>query len=234
MKAIRPILLLVFLQVATLALAQDVEKRTHFGFSVTPFISNPILDAAADTEVATKFSWYVGGDFYFDLTGKTQIKSGLFVGQTKISYLDYSPHLPGDVVNGEYIPHISYWDAEYALVSIGLPLEIKLKLSQPTATNHVFLLGGASIQYLINATGEIDLISNEQLHAQISPEEFPFETKKFRTSLTAGVGYEFLIGKRKCLISPVYEYGLTKLYTVEGSAEANVRLGGFGVRLAYY
>ncbi len=234
MHSLKLILILLFLQMAVDSYTQEVVKRTHLGVSATPFFTQPMLDAEAETEAATEFSWSAGGDIYFDLTGKTQLKSGLFVSQAKVSYIDYSPHLPGDVVNGEFVPRNSYWDAGYALWSIGLPLEIKLKLGQPTATNHFFLVAGINIQYLINSTGEIDLISNEQLMAQISPEDFPFEITKFRSSLIAGIGYEFLVGKRKCLISPVYEYGLSKLYTVEASAEANVRLSGFGVRLACY
>jgi len=234
MKPISHILYFIFLHIATVTFAQDAVKRTHFGFSVTPSLSKPILDAEADTEVSAQLSWNFGGDFYYDLTGKTQLKSGLFFSQTKVSYIDYSPSLPGDVVNGEFFPRNSYWDADYALWSIGLPLEIKLKLGQPTATNHLFLVGGINIQYLINSTGENDLISNEQLVAQISPEDFPFEATTFRSSLAVGIGYEFAVGKRKCLVSPVYEYGLSKLYTVEASAEANLRLSGFGVRLACY
>lgn len=228
------ILLMLFLQLTIASFAQEAVKRTHFGFSVTPSLSKPILDAEADTEAATEFSWSAGGDIYYDLTGKTQLKSGLFFSQTAVSYIDYSPHLPGDVVNGEFFPRNSYWDAGYTLWSFGIPLEIKLKLGQPTAANHFFLLGGINFQYLINSTGGIDLISSEQMAAQISPEDFPFEATSFRTSLMAGLGYEFSVGSGKGFISPVYEYGLSELYTVEASAEANLRLSGFGVRLGWY
>lgn len=234
MKPISLILLFAFLHLATVTLAQDTGKRTHFGLSVTPFISSPMLDPDANTEVTNQFSWYAGGDFYFDLSGRTQLRSGLFVGNTKIAYLDYSPDLPGDIINGEFDPLNTYWDASYALVSLGIPLEIKFYLNQPETTNRFLLLGGVNFQYQISSTGGIDLVSAGQLVDQSDPEEAPFEAEGFRTSIGAGIGYEFLLGKGKCLISPGYEYGLTQLYSTSSSSVANVRPGGFGLRLAYY
>lgn len=234
MKLINRILLFAFLHITTITLAQDAEKRTHLGFSVTPFMSNPILDPEADTEVNQEFSWYAGGDFYFDLTGRFQLRSGLFVGNTKISYLDYSPDLPGDIINGELDRRNSYWDASYALLSIGIPVEIRFYLSNPTASNRLVVLGGANFQNHLSTSGSIDLISAGQVVDQTDPDEAPFEAGKFRTSLIGGIGYEFSLGKGKCMISPVYEYGLTQLYTESSSSVANVRPSGFGIRLAYY
>jgi hypothetical protein len=83
------------------------------------------------------------GDLHFDLSPKTQIVTGLEFQSAKYSYQDYSGTWPNEIdSNAVYHPDLNWFDLQYSLLFLGVPVRLKVKLNSPEKSNHFFLEGG--------------------------------------------------------------------------------------------
>lgn len=234
MKPFSRILLFAFLQVATLAYAQDVEKRTHFGISVTPQYSLQPMGARQVPTDKFGFCFSLGGDLYYDLNDAVQLKSGLYVQQNSINYRDYSPQFPSDVENGEALPYKSYFDYELNQFFVGVPLEARIKLGKGEKTNHFFISGGARFQYLFKTSGTEQLVESGHQREEEDIDEEAFDSNSMWTLLTIGLGYEWKTGKGTLAVNPVFDYALTGLHNVYEFIPDYGPVQFYGIRLSYY
>ncbi len=234
MKAIRLIILFTFLQVATATFAQEAEKRTHFGISVTPQLSLQPMGARQVPTDKYGFCFNIGGDVLYALSGVVQLKSGLYIQQNSINYRDYSPQFPSDVENGEALPYKSYYDYELNQFFIGIPLEAKIKLGKAEKTNHFFISGGARFQYLFNTTGTEQLVESGQPWQEEDIDQEEFDSNSMWTLLTIGLGYEWALGKGKLAINPVFDYALTGVHNVYEFIPDYGPVQFYGIRFSYY
>jgi len=234
MNWIRLICFFGFLHFVGVSSAQEEMKRTHLGFFVTPQVSLQPQGASQIEGDKFRFCLAVGGDLYYDLGAKMQLKTGLSFLQSKVNYRDYSPQFPDDVHNGEVLPYKSYWSFNLTQYFVGLPIELKLKLGQEESPNHFFISGGCRMQYLLGTTGTVHLVESGNPHEEQDIDSFLFEFNSFWTLLSAGVGYEWKAGKGKLGISPVFDYSLTKIFKTDSSARDNGTVEFIGIRLLYY
>lgn len=228
------ITIFVFIQMTFFSFSQEEVKRTHLGFSIVPQATKFHFQSDQVEDNEPKFNYTVAGNLFWDLSGRTQLITGLAFQKMNISYTDYSPAFPGDVVNGEYVPTLSYWLFNYSNYFLGVPLELKIKLNQPEVKNHFFITGGIRLQYLMGNSGHVQLVETGHTGEERDFDSFYFDENRVWSILSAGFGYEFKLGRGKCFINPVYEYSLTKLYKEETTIDANGHSTSFGIRLAYY
>lgn len=230
----KPIFLVVFLQMTFASFAQEAMKRSHFGFSITPQYSLQPLGASQVEGDKLRFCLGAGGDFYYDLNPGLQVKSGLSFQLARINYRDYSPLFPADVMNGEVLQYNSYYSYDLTQYFVGVPVEAKLKLSKAEKVNHFFLSGGFRFQYLIHTSGSVQLIESGLPGVEQDLDEDLFEFNSFWTLLTCGIGYEWKAGNSKFSISPVFDYSLTEIFKEDIFNRENGTVEFFGIRLAYY
>ncbi len=234
MKSIRLILLFAFLQMANVAIAQDAERLTHFGVSVTPQLSLQPMGASQVPADKYGFCFNIGGDVLYDLSAAIQLKSGLYVQQNSINYRDYSPQFPSDVENGEALPYKSYYDYELNQLFIGVPLEAKIKLGKAEKANHFFISGGARFQYLFKTSGTEQIVESGHPWEEEDIDQEEFDSNSMWTLLTIGLGYEWAIGKGKLAINPVFDYALTGLDNVYEFIPDYGPVQFYGIRILYY
>jgi len=227
-------IILILFNISTWTFSQEAIKKTHIGISFIPQLSKQGLGSDEVEGKTSRFCYVLGGDVFYDLSSRMQLKSGLSFQGAKINYRDYSPQFPGDVINGQYVPHLSYWNFNITHLFIGIPFEGKLKLSRVNKPNHFFFSGGIRVQYLLYTSGTIQLIESGNPWQNQELDSFLFEPNKIWTVINGGIGYEWKLGNGKIMINPVYEHPLTNLFKVETLARENGSIRFIGIRLAYY
>ena len=234
MKLRKVVVVFAFLHSTLLSYSQEEVKKTHLGFSIVPQATKFHFQSDQVEDNELEFNYAVGGNLIRDLSAKTQLMTGLVFQKINIAYTDYTPAYPGDVMDGQYVPTLSYWLFNYSNYFLGVPLELKIKLNQAEIKNHFFINGGIRFQYLLGNSGYVQLVETGYVWEERDFDSFYFDENRFWSILTGGIGYEFKLGKGKCFINPVYEYSLTKLYKEDTAIDANGRSTSFGIRVVYY
>ncbi len=234
MKLKKFIILFICLHMVGYAFSQDSVKRTHLGISILPQVTKFHFQSDQVEDNKLEFNYAVAGNLFRDLGAKTQLMTGLVFQKMDIVYTDYTPAYPGDVMDGQYVPTLSYWLFNYSNYFLGVPLELKIKLDRPEVENHFFINGCIRVQYLLGNSGYVQLVETGHVGEERDFDSFYFDENRFWSVLTGGIGYEFNLGKGKCFINPVYEYSLTKLFKEDTAIDANGHSTSFGIRLAYY
>lgn len=231
MKLMLPIL---FQSLCQITWCQTEDKRWHLGFSVTPQLSVPVFESVELQQYEPEFGVTASADAHVDLSRKFQVRMGLEYQLARMTYRDYSPLFPEDVVNGMADVYKSYFDFSYTNSFIGVPIDLKYKLSRPESTNHVFVSLGMAGRYLLSSSGEIQLVESGIPTTTYDPETFLFSSQDVWFYMAGGLGYEFRVGRGKCSIQPRYEFSPTKLLEEEASAIANGNPAFVGIQLRYY
>jgi hypothetical protein len=216
------------------AFAQEAGIKSHFGVSVVAEMGRPIFPSSSFSGGKSKLGYGIGGDFYLDLNSKFQLRIGLMVQDVKINYRDYSPLFPGDAVNGEGNPYLSYWDFDYANQFVSIFPEGKLKLGDAAKANHFFVTGGIRIQHRFQTSGEVHLIETGTLTLSRDIDSFGFDVQKTWVMAAVGIGYEGQFGKGKFFVQPTFVNALTKFFDEESPVAENGFVQSLGIRTGYY
>jgi len=224
-------LFLFQIMMINLLFCQESEEKVHFGLSVAPqinisdFKSDPVFNNRPSLAMA------MGGDLYLDISNFAQFRTGLNFHSVTLKHRDYSPQFPGDVINGQFVPHKSYWDFNTAYTFIGLPIVFKIKaVDQP---NHIFFSGGLEIEQKLYSSGSIEATESGVQSEVYKPDNFLFRVTPTQLFSIAGFGFEWTQRKSKISLGPVLEYSLTKYFKLQSSALKNSHLMLFGFRFAY-
>lgn len=216
--------------------SQEAIKTTHFGASVTPQMNTTHFNNKDEVVKNKTFGYAISGDIHFDLSHKSQLIAGIQIQSTKYSYLDYSGTWPNEIdSNGVYHPDKNYFDNQFSLLFIGLPIQLKVKLGSLNKPNHFFLSTGFSLRYRFADKGYIALIEDGTTTIKRDIDTFFWAPNKVWFLGTLGFGYEMKCGNHKLAIAPTFEYSFNKLFNDHNtSLPADGHPSFLGISFSYY
>ena len=221
---------LFVLVLSTLQLsAQDPVKKIHMGVSINPQMNLSTFEDAPYVEKENSFCLGVSGDIYFDVTPRLQIRSGLGIQYLTLNHRDHSFQWPHQGQSGEWHPDQSFVGYNTRYYFAGVPIYVKVKTQ--AKPNHFYVTGGVTPHALISYDGEI--VTNEAGHVTtFDTPKGVYEPVSFFTTVGVGIGYERVIGKRKIMVEPNFQYS-TGLFFKDStvSSRANGHVGVAGIRM---
>jgi|GEM_PF-3917941 len=218
-----------------LCFGQETIKTTRFGISVTPQLNTTIFkDKEEIKEWKSTIGLAAAGNFHFDLSPKAQLVTGLEFQYIKYSYKDYSGTWPDEIDSNFIINDLNYFNYQYSLFFIGLPVQMKLKLNSPEKLNHFFLITGITLRYRFTTAGEVSLVEEGTTTINRNIDEWFWAPDKFWFLGSVGFGYEMKCENHKLSIAPTFEYSPGQLYNDHGSAIADAHPAFFGICFSYY
>ena len=145
-------------------------------------------DLASRTNSSVTFSYSL--DFYYDLSDRTQVKTGVSFEKYSYGTMDYSSTFPSDFVNGNVNLFKSVLISQLDISFVTIPAEVKYKLKG--GVNHIYAIGGIRPKFLVG---------NNSTHSFFTCDDFiaseSSEINSFLLDLSIGVGYEFKFGSTK-------------------------------------
>ncbi len=215
---------------------QEAIRTTHLGFSVTPQLNTAIFKNKEEVDWQNTLGLAAAGNIHLDLGAKTQFITGLEFQYIKYYYQDYSGTWPNEIdSNGVIHPDKNYFDYQYSLLFIGLPVQIKLKLNAAEKPNHLFLSAGFTLRYRFATGGDVSLVEDGTTTINRDIDSYFWTPDKLWWLGTIGIGYEMKWGNHKLSIAPSFEYSPGQLYNDQGSsAIADAHAAFLGICFSYY
>lgn len=209
--------------------AQDAVRKVHFGVTVNPQLNFTSFEKVPNVKKENSFCLGVSGDLFINLTGSTQIKTGIAFQYLTLNHRDGTAHWPHQGNNGEWKPDQSYIGYDTRYIFAGIPIYLKVKTQ--AKTNHVYVTGGVVPGVLISYDGNI--VTNEAGHiTKYGTPEGLFYPASLFTTIGLGVGYEREMGKRKIFVEPNFQYSAGLFFkdsTV--SSRSNGHIGLVGIKM---
>ena len=217
--------LLTILFLISNAIYGQEEKTIHFGIHINPKYTIQIFDEPDLAEGKSSFNFSFGLDYYYYITSRLQLKTGLSYFYLRSDQLDFFPVFGCDLdlPAGDFLPKKSFIEDRLNLHYIGLPLSLKMKLNDEE--NHVYLRGGLEIFFRIANTNE-SLLFECGVHSANLTTDLTSTPRSVYLNSNLGIGYEFGMTKKvKLYFEPNIEYSLNRLIEDTGflSSENNNR-----------
>ncbi len=146
-------------------ISQD-EKLVHYGFNVNPKWTIQNFENKTLGEESNSLSFSIGGEIYFAINHKIELKSGLNINQTYIEHKDYTVNFGSDFNGLELDNFKSYTEENYKILYLGIPIEGKFKIRGQE--NHVYFKVGFEPLFRFNNSSKMFLIESGRAARKIN------------------------------------------------------------------
>jgi len=213
---INTLLLLILTNTTT---AQEELTSYKFGFNIYPKITKQIFEDSKKGNGKSSFGIEIGFDFFYNISKKINFKAGISYNFIQLDQIDFSPIFGsnlflnnGPVQNSdnEIVLRNSWFEDEYKIHYVGIPLELRLKL----IGKENFLYTKLGIEALLKINESTTSFLIESMSPRRKLESNPTQNLTSTIfQINFGIGYQLkLNSKQELYIEPQIEYSFNNIF----------------------
>ncbi len=186
------------------------DRRTpDFAISITPQVSQQIIEDTRVVDSDRKFGFALRGDVSFKLSPSWQINTGLFYQLTEIAQKDYSVMMACDFHSSAPSLLDSWYEDEFSLHYLGIPLELKYWPSRNSSLPYLSI----GLSPALNLSYNRMTISHNCLGSKVEDDEYLNTPNRLLFLASFGIGYEFQLGSNmRFLLEPRVGYSMNRVF----------------------
>lgn len=193
--------------------AQEASGNYKFGVSISPKVTKQIFDNSETGTGNTIFGIGFSLDYYYKLSEKVGLRTGVTYNFSQIDQIDYSFAFACDInvndITGFDLSN-SWIEDQYKIHYIGIPLEAILKLIGEQ--NHLYTRFGIEGQLKIASSSNTFLVECRPNRREIDSNPV-LELRKMIFQINLGIGFQLKLSTDKDLyIEPQISYTLNEIF----------------------
>ena len=217
--------LLTFLIAYNITIAQEENKKHSFGFHFKPNFTSQVFENKERGEGSNLFGMSFGLDYFYKVSSQISIKAGVAYNLIRIDQKDFTPNFGCDFFSNEVVLMNSWFEDQYKIHLLGIPLEVLYSLGGNR--NHWYVKLGTEVQIKIKEERNSHVVECQNIPREIDLEPFQ-DLMDLNIPINLGFGYQLKMSDNIDLyFEPEIGYAINKV--LKKQTFNNSRLLNWGI-----